>query len=55
MTLCDSNVWLALALSGHVHHAAARRWLNGVEGVAAVCCRGLTLELVGASRPAPAR
>ncbi len=36
MTLCDSNIWLALALSGHVHHAAARRWLNGVEGVAAV-------------------
>ena len=36
MTLCDSNIGLALALPGHVHHAAARRWLNGVEGVAAV-------------------
>jgi uncharacterized protein len=24
MMLCDSNVWLALALSKHVHHAAAR-------------------------------
>lgn len=27
MTLLDSNVWLALALSGHDHHLAARRWL----------------------------
>jgi predicted nucleic acid-binding protein len=23
MTLCDTNVWLALALSKHVHHTAA--------------------------------
>jgi uncharacterized protein len=29
--LCDTNVWLALALSGHVHHAAARDWLDTVE------------------------
>ena len=28
MDLCDANVWLALALSGHVHHGAARRWLD---------------------------
>src|SRR3712207_8553008 len=26
--LCDSNVWLALALSGHAHHEAARDWLD---------------------------
>lgn len=26
--LCDSNVRLALALSGHVHHRAARAWLD---------------------------
>lgn len=31
MVLCDSNVWLALTLSEHVHHAAVRRWLEGVE------------------------
>ena len=28
MHLCDSNVWLALALSKHAHHAAARDWLD---------------------------
>jgi toxin-antitoxin system PIN domain toxin len=28
MQLCDANVWLALALSGHVHHGVARRWLD---------------------------
>jgi toxin-antitoxin system PIN domain toxin len=26
--LCDSSVWLALALSRHVHHQAARRWFE---------------------------
>lgn len=30
MNLCDANVWLALALSRHVHHQAARRWLETV-------------------------
>ncbi len=29
--LCDSNVWLALALSKHVHHDATREWLESVE------------------------
>lgn len=28
MYLCDSNVWLALALSGHVHHRAAGDWFE---------------------------
>lgn len=36
MDLCDSNVWLALALSRHVHHAAARQWLDGIEEPASV-------------------
>ena len=31
MNLCDSNIWLALALSGHIHHAAARDWLGTVD------------------------
>ena len=31
MVLCDSNVWLALALSNHVHHKAASAWLETVE------------------------
>jgi len=29
--LCDSNVWLALALSKHAHHAAARDWLDTID------------------------
>jgi uncharacterized protein len=38
--LCDSNVWLALALSKHVHHSAARKWLEKVEKPASVfLCR----------------
>lgn len=38
--LCDSNVWLALSLSGHVHHPTARRWLDGVEDAGSVLfCR----------------
>ena len=31
MDLCDGNVWLALALSGHVHQPAAREWLDSIE------------------------
>jgi toxin-antitoxin system PIN domain toxin len=31
VNLPDSNVWLALALSAHVHHRAAREWLESVE------------------------
>jgi toxin-antitoxin system PIN domain toxin len=30
MTLVDTNVWLALAISGHVHHRAAQDWLETV-------------------------
>jgi toxin-antitoxin system PIN domain toxin len=38
--LCDSNVWLALALSKHVHHTIAREWLETVEETASVLfCR----------------
>jgi len=29
MPLPDSNVWVAMALSKHVFHAAARAWLQG--------------------------
>ena len=31
MMLCDSNVWLALALSKHVHHSAVRDWFETIE------------------------
>jgi toxin-antitoxin system PIN domain toxin len=40
VVLCDSNVWLALTLSKHVHHSAAREWFEAVEDSASVCfCR----------------
>ena len=40
MDLCDSNVWLALALSRHAHHAAVREWLETVRDPASVLfCR----------------
>lgn len=29
MKLLDTNVWLALTLSGHTHHTASRAWLDG--------------------------
>jgi len=38
-TLPDANVWLALFLAGHVHHAAARRWLTAHPGETLVFCR----------------
>jgi toxin-antitoxin system PIN domain toxin len=28
VNLCDANVWLALALSRHVHHRTALRWFR---------------------------
>lgn len=38
--LCDSNVWLALALSKHAHHKAARDWLETVDEPASILfCR----------------
>jgi uncharacterized protein len=38
--LCDSNVWLALALSDHLHHTVARDWLETVDQPADVLfCR----------------
>ena len=40
MILWDSNVWLALALSKHVHHAAARNWFETVGKPREICfCR----------------
>ena len=35
-----SNIWLALALSKHTHHRAARAWLEGQPESASLCfCR----------------
>ena len=38
--LCDNNVWLALALSAHVHHAKTREWFESIHEPATVLfCR----------------
>jgi toxin-antitoxin system PIN domain toxin len=29
--LCDTNFWLALSLSKHIHHSAVRDWLETIE------------------------
>lgn len=29
--LCDSSIWVALALSGHSHHRTARAWLDSIQ------------------------
>jgi toxin-antitoxin system PIN domain toxin len=40
VNLCDSNVWLALVLSGHGLHASAQDWLDAVDAPGSVCfCR----------------
>jgi uncharacterized protein len=40
VVLCDSNIWLALVLSKHRHHAAAREWLGTIEDPSSVLfCR----------------
>lgn len=45
--LCDANVWLALALSGHVHHGPARDWLDIIdEDESVVFCRATQQALL---------
>ncbi len=40
MNLPDANVWLALALSKHTFHAAAREWFSRQSGPSSVLfCR----------------
>jgi toxin-antitoxin system PIN domain toxin len=39
VVLCDSNVWLALALSGPAHHTVARAWFDGMEASTVAFCR----------------
>jgi toxin-antitoxin system PIN domain toxin len=39
MPLADSNIWLALALSKHEFHAAARAWLGKRSPHEALLCR----------------
>jgi uncharacterized protein len=45
--LCDSNVWLALAVSEHVHHAASRAWVDTVdERRSVLICRATQQSLL---------
>jgi uncharacterized protein len=47
VNLCDVNVWLALALSKHVHHRAVRRWFDGIDQPGAlVFCRATQQALL---------
>jgi uncharacterized protein len=47
MKLPDVNIWLALALSGHSHHEAARTWLDAQETLANIFfCRATQQGLV---------
>lgn len=47
MNLCDSNVWLSLALSDHVHHQAVREWLDGVDAPDSILfCRATQQSLL---------
>ena len=45
--LCDDNIWLALALSGHVHHSVARGWLDTIDEHASILfCRSTQQALL---------
>ena len=33
----DVNVWIALAVAEHTHHAAAQKWLDTGEGSVVFC------------------
>lgn len=45
--LPDTSVWLALTLSGHPHHEAAREWLDGARtGESVLMCRATQQSLL---------
>ncbi len=47
MVLCDSNVWLALTLSRHAQHDAAREWFEATGQPSSVCfCRATQQTLL---------
>lgn len=47
MTLCDTNVWLALVLSKHLHHGAVRTWLASIhEPGSLLFCRATQQSLL---------
>ena len=51
--LCDINVWLALSLSGHLHHEAARDWLETIDEPASIQFAGLLSRACFGCSPTP--
>ena len=46
ISLVDANVWLAIAVDGHVHHAAASNWFGGQTENTCAFCRITQLALL---------
>jgi toxin-antitoxin system PIN domain toxin len=46
ISLVDANVWLALAVDGHVHHAAVSNWFDGQTEDTCAFCRITQLALL---------
>ena len=47
MRLPDTNIWLALTLSSHTHHASARKWLELQTTPDSICfCRSTQQSFV---------
>jgi toxin-antitoxin system PIN domain toxin len=45
--LLDSSVWLAVSVSGHVHHSVARGWFGGVQSPDRILfCRSAQLSFL---------
>ena len=35
-SLCDTNIWVALAIAGHVHGSSVRDWFAGIDQLASL-------------------
>lgn len=46
VSLVDANVWLALAVDGHAHHATARTWFDTQTDDSCAFCRVTQLALL---------
>jgi len=46
ISLVDANVWLAIAVDGHIHHAAVSNWFDGQAENTCAFCRITQLALL---------
>ncbi len=46
VSLVDANVWLALAVDAHFHHATAKAWFEGQSDESCALCRITQLALL---------